>query len=67
MSLRDQLENIPPELPEEVIELRQIIVRQQKQLKKAKERTEDLVETTHQAAYDAMMSMGKSILSKLHQ
>jgi len=59
MSLRDQLENAPPELPEEVVELRQIIVRLQKQLKKAKERTEDLVETTQQAAYDAMLSMGK--------
>ena len=59
MSLKDALENVPPELPEEVVELRQIIVRLQKQLKKAKERTEDLVETTHQAAYDAMVSMGK--------
>jgi hypothetical protein len=59
MSLKDQLQNISPELPEEVVELRQIIVRLQKQLKKAKERTEDLVETTQQAAYDAMISMGK--------
>ena len=59
MSLKDALENVPPELPEEVVELRQIIVRLQKQLKKAKERTEDLVETTQQAAYDAMLSMGK--------
>jgi hypothetical protein len=59
MTLRDQLDNAPPELPEEVVELRQIIVRLQKQLKKAKERTEDLVETTQQAAYDAMLSMGK--------
>jgi hypothetical protein len=34
-------------------------MRIQKQLKQAKERTEDLVNTTHQAAYDAMITMGK--------
>ena len=35
------------------------MIRLQKQLKKAKERTEELVETTQQAAYDAMLTMGK--------
>lgn len=40
-------------------ELRDVIFRLQKQLKKAKERTEDLVESTYQGAHDAMISLGK--------
>lgn len=57
------LENHFAELPEgiesnDVKELRQALLRIQKQLKKAKERTEDLVEVTHQAAYDAMLTIG---------
>lgn len=58
------LENRFSELPEgiesnDVKELRQALLRIQKQLKQAKERTQDLVDVTHQAAYDAMLTMGK--------
>jgi hypothetical protein len=35
----------------------------QKQLQKTKQRTDELVEATHQAAYDAMLSMGKTPLT----
>ena len=44
---------------ENVAELRQALLRLQKQLKRSKERTEDLVEITQQAAYDAMLTIGK--------
>lgn len=42
----------------DVRELRSIIMRLQKQLLKAKTKTDDLVEATHQAAYDAMLTYG---------
>jgi hypothetical protein len=60
MSLDDQFKNMPPEIEsQDVKELRSALMRMQKQLRQAKERTQDLVEATHQAAYDAMLTMGK--------
>jgi hypothetical protein len=59
MSLEDQFNEMPEGLESnDVKELRQVVLRLQKQLKKAKERTEELVETTQQAAYDAMLTYG---------
>ena len=59
MSLEEQFNEMPEGIESnDVKELRQIVLRLQKQLKKAKERTEELVETTHQAAYDAMLTYG---------
>jgi hypothetical protein len=60
MSLEEQFKNLPPEIEStDVKELRQALMRLQKQLRQSKERTQDLVETSHQAAYDAMLTMGK--------
>ena len=60
MSLKDQFDEMPEGVESnDVKELRMAMIRLQKQLKKAKERTEELVETTQQAAYDAMLTMGK--------
>ena len=60
MSLDEQFKNMPPEIEsQDVKELRSALMRIQKQLRQAKERTQDLVEATHQAAYDAMLTMGK--------
>lgn len=60
MSLKEQFEEMPEGIESnDVKELRQALIRLQKQLKKAKERTEELVETTQQAAYDAMLTLGK--------
>jgi hypothetical protein len=60
MSLEDQIKNLPPEIESvDVKELRQALMRLQKQLRQSKERTQDLVEASHQAAYDAMLTMGK--------
>jgi hypothetical protein len=59
MSLEDSLSNLPEGIEsEDVKELRNALFRLQKQLLKAKTRNEDLVEATHQAAYDAMLAMG---------
>lgn len=60
MSLEEQFKNIPKEIEStDVKELRQALMRLQKQLRQAKERTQDLVETSQQAAYDAMLTMGE--------
>jgi len=60
MTLEDRFAELPEGVESsDVVELRNALIRVQKQLKQAKERTEDLVLTTHQAAYDAMLSMGK--------
>ena len=48
----------PAEEPEDVKQLRAALRRAQKDLIKAKDRMEQLVEVTHQAAYDAMLAMG---------
>lgn len=59
MSLKKQLEEIPDEVASsDVVELRKALIRTQKQLKDAKQRTEELVEATIQAAFDATLSMG---------
>ena len=59
MSLEKQFAEMPDGIEsKDVKELRQALLRIQKQLKKAKERTEELVETTQQAAYDAMLTYG---------
>lgn len=60
MSLKDQVDNLPENIEsQDVKELRSALIRLQKQLRQSKERTQDLVETSHQAAYDAMLTMGK--------
>ena len=59
MSLKEQIESIPEPESQDMKELRQALMRMQKQLRQAKERTQDLVDTTQQAAYDAMLTMGK--------
>lgn len=59
MSLEDQLNNMPEGIESsDVRELRNVIMRLQKQLLKAKTKTDDLVEATHQAAFDAMLTFG---------
>ena len=59
MSLEDQLNNLPEGIESsDVKELRSVIFRMQKQLLKAKTKTDDLVEATHQSAYDAMLTFG---------
>ena len=60
MSLKDQFEELPEGIEsEDVKELRSALMRVQKQLKQSKERNEDLVFATKQAAYDAMLTFGK--------
>jgi hypothetical protein len=60
MSLEDRFTEMPENIEsDDVKELRQAMMRLQKQLKQSKERNEDLVFTTKQAAYDAMLTMGK--------
>jgi hypothetical protein len=59
MSLEDNLKKLPEGIEsDDVKELRNALYRLQKQLIKAKMRNEDLVEATHRAAYDAMLTMG---------
>jgi hypothetical protein len=59
MTLKDQFDGLPEGIEsQDVKELQAAMIRLQKQLKKAKERNEDLVQATHQAAYDAMIGMG---------
>ena len=60
MSLKDQFDQMPEDIEsDDVKELRQAMLRLQKQLKQSKERNEDLVFATRQAAYDAMLTFGK--------
>lgn len=59
MSLEQRLSDIPDEVAsDDVVELRRALIRTQKQLKEAKQKTEEYVEATIQAAYDATLSMG---------
>jgi chemotaxis regulatin CheY-phosphate phosphatase CheZ len=55
------LENLEPpvEEPADVQALRKALVHAQRDLLKAKDRTEHLVEVTRSAAFDAMLAMGK--------
>lgn len=60
MSLEDRFADLPEGVESsDVVELRNALIRVQKQLQKQKQRTDELVEASHQAAYDAMLSMGK--------
>jgi hypothetical protein len=60
MSLKKTFEELPEGVESsDVKELRQAMLRLQKQLKQSKERNEDLVFATRQAAYDAMLTFGK--------
>jgi hypothetical protein len=59
MTLENQFNNLPEGIEStDVKDLRNVIMRLQKQLLKAKTKTDDLVEATHQAAYDAMLTYG---------
>lgn len=60
MSLAKRIEELPEGIEaEDLDELRQVLIRLQKQLKQAKERTADLVASTYQGAHDAMIALGK--------
>jgi len=56
MSLKDSIES--QEHKEELGELRKALVHAQLQLKKARQRTEELAEATFRAAYEATLAMG---------
>jgi hypothetical protein len=60
MSIKDRFDELPEGVESsDVVELRNALIRTQKQLQKTKQRTEELVEVTQTAAYDAMLSMGR--------
>jgi hypothetical protein len=60
MTLQSQFDDLPEGIEsQDVKELQAAMIRLQKQLKAAKERTEQLVDATYQGARDAMISMGK--------
>ena len=62
MSLEKRFEELPDGIEsDDVKELRSAMLRLQKQLKQSKERNEDLVFATKQAAYDAMLTFGKVV------
>jgi len=58
MTLSDDAKKLQIEVDESVAELRQTLVRTQKELSKAKQRTEELVEATIQACKDATLALG---------
>jgi hypothetical protein len=59
MTLEKRFADLPEDIEsDDVTELRKALVRTQKQLKDAKNRTEELVEATIQAAKDATLAMG---------
>lgn len=58
MSLSDDLEKLSKENNPEIVELRRALVATQKQLKQAKQRTDELVEATIQASRDAVLALG---------
>ena len=58
MGLREELANAQTEADPRVAELRQALERTQRQLFQAKERTDRLVQVTHDAASDAVLAMG---------
>ena len=57
------LENLEPpvEEPADVQALRKALVHAQRDLLKAKDRTEHLVEVTHAAAFDAMLALDEAL------
>jgi hypothetical protein len=59
MSLKDKLDEVPEGIESsDVLELRRALMRIQKKLIQTKQKVNDLVEATHQAAYDATMAAG---------
>lgn len=59
MSLEKRLNDIPEGIEStDVTELRRALMRTQKKLLETKQKTDDLVEATHNAAYDATLSAG---------
>ena len=58
MTLSNDLKGLEQESDPTIAELRQALARTQKQLAKAKERTEELVEATIQACKDATLALG---------
>jgi hypothetical protein len=59
MTISQRLSEIPDEVAsDDVVELRKALIRTQRQLKEAKQRTDELVEATIQAAKDATLAMG---------
>jgi hypothetical protein len=59
MSLKDSLDKLPEGIESaEVKELRAALMRLQKKLMQSKQRVDDLVEATHNAAYGAQLTMG---------
>jgi hypothetical protein len=59
VSLDKDLEKLDKEADPEIAELRKALQRTQKQLQQAKQRTDELVEATIQASYDAVLAVGK--------
>jgi hypothetical protein len=59
VSLDKDLEKLDKEADPEIGELRKALQRTQKQLQQAKQRTDELVEATIQASYDAVLALGK--------
>ncbi len=59
MSLDKDLEQLEKDSNPEIVELRKALQRTQKQLQQAKQRTDELVEATIQASYDAVLAVGK--------
>jgi hypothetical protein len=59
VSLDKDLEKLDREADPEIAELRKALQRTQKQLQQAKQRTDELVEATIQASYDAVLAVGK--------
>ena len=58
MSLADDLAALEKDNDPQINELRKALINTQKQLQKAKQRTDELAEATFRAAYDATLSMG---------
>ncbi|NDB58599.1 hypothetical protein EB001_09150 [bacterium] len=59
MSLKDKFDELPEGIESnDVAELRKALIRVQKQLLKTKQKTDELVEATYQASYDAMLTLG---------
>jgi hypothetical protein len=59
VSLDKDLEKLDKEADPEIAELRKALQRTQKQLQQARQRTDELVEATIQASYDAVLAVGK--------
>lgn len=58
MSLADDLEKAKKESDPQIVELRKALLHTQKELAKAKQKTDELVEATMRGAYEAMLAMG---------